>query len=125
LLAHDCEFIEGPYPTDEENEVFFEAQRGGWSRDDFGGDIYDDYDLRDSNEEGTWVKSLTPEEMAWVKGMIAWLEKQGEPATSVEWVFDLGMENYKGGDLNVVALALYGQRGTGCGLALGRAACCG
>jgi hypothetical protein len=108
LLAHDCEFIEGPYPTDELNEQFFEAQRGGWSRDDFGGDsdIYDDYDLRDPNEEGAWAEYLEPQGMAWVKSMIAWLEKQSEPAKSVEWVFDLGVENYLGGDLNVVALAL-------------------
>jgi hypothetical protein len=42
--------------------------------------------------------------MAWVKSMSAWLEKQSEPAA--EWVFDLGAENYKGGDLNVVAMAL-------------------
>jgi hypothetical protein len=108
LLAHDCEFVEGPYPTDEENEIFFEAQRGGWSRDDFGGDsdTYDDYDLRDPNEEGAWAEYLEPQGMAWVKSMIAWLEKQSEPAKSVEWVFDLGVENYLGGDLNVVALAM-------------------
>jgi hypothetical protein len=36
--------------------------------------------------------------------MLAWLEKQPEPA--VEWVFDLAVENYKGGELNVVAMAL-------------------
>jgi hypothetical protein len=104
LLAHDCEFIEGPYPTDELNEQFFEAQRGGYSRDDFGinTEIYDDYDLRDPTEG--WAEYLQPEGMAWVKSMIAWLERQPEPA--VEWVFDLGVENYKGGDLNVVALAL-------------------
>jgi hypothetical protein len=108
LLAHDCEFVEGPYLTDELNEQFFEAQRGGWSRDDFGGesDVYDDYDLRDPNEEGAWAEYLEPEGMGWVKSMIAWLKKQSEPATSVEWVFDLGVENYIGGDLNVVALAL-------------------
>jgi hypothetical protein len=104
LLAHDCEFIEGPYPTDELNEQFFEAQRGGYSRDDFGvnGDIYDDYDLRNPNEG--WAEYLQPKGMAWVKSMIAWLERQPEPP--VEWVFDLAVENYKGGDLNVVALAL-------------------
>jgi hypothetical protein len=104
LLAHDCEFIEGPYPTDELNEVFFEAQRGGYSRDDFGlnTDIYDDYDLRNPNEG--WAEYLQPAGMAWVKSMIAWLEKQSEPP--VEWVFDLAVENYRGGDLNVVALAL-------------------
>jgi hypothetical protein len=104
LLAHDCEFIEGPYPTDEENEIFFEAQRGGYSRDDFGlnDDHFDDYDLRDPNEG--WAEYLQPEGIAWVKSMITWLEKQPEP--SVEWVFDLAVENYKGGDLNVVALAL-------------------
>jgi hypothetical protein len=108
LLAHDCEFVEGPYPTDELNEQFFEAQRGGWSRDDFGGesDMYDDYDLRDPNEEGAWAEYLEPEGMGWVNSMLAWLKKQSEPATSVEWVFDLGVENYLGGDLNVVALAL-------------------
>jgi hypothetical protein len=108
LLAHDCEFVEGPYPTDELNEQFFEAQRGGWSRDDFGGapDIYDDYDLRDPNEEGAWAEYLEPQGMAWVKSMIAWVERQPDPAKSVEWVFDLGVENYLGGDLNVVALAL-------------------
>jgi hypothetical protein len=108
LLAHDCEFVEGPYPTGELNEQFFEAQRGGWSRDDFGGesDMYDDYDLRDPNEEGAWAEYLEPEGMGWVKSMIAWLKKQSEPGTSVEWVFDLGVENYLGGDLNVVALAL-------------------
>ncbi len=35
-------------PPDELNEQFFEAQRGGYSRDDFGinADIYDDYDLK-------------------------------------------------------------------------------
>ena len=38
--------------------------------------------------------------------MIAWLERQPEPVRSVEWVFDLDVENYLGGDLNVVALAL-------------------
>jgi hypothetical protein len=104
LLAHDCEFIDGPYPTDELNEQFFEAQRGGYSRDDFGinTEIYDDYDLRDPNEG--WAEYLQPEGMAWVKSMIAWLEKQSKPP--VEWVFDLAVENYKGGDLNVVALAL-------------------
>ena len=106
LLAHDCEFIEGPYATDELNEQFFEAQRGGYSRDDFGlnTDIYDDYDLRDLNEG--WAEYLEPEGMAWVKKMIAWLERRPEPGKSVEWVFDLAVENYKGGDLNVVALAL-------------------
>ncbi len=81
---------------------------GGWSRDDFGGDsdIYDDYDLRDPNEEGAWAEYLEPQGIAWVKSMIAWLEKQSDPAKSVEWVFNLGVENYRGGDLNVVALAL-------------------
>jgi hypothetical protein len=103
-LAHDCEFVEGPYPTDEENEVFFEAQRGGYSRDDFGLnlEIYDDHDLRNPNEG--WAEYLQPEGIAWVRSMIAWLERQ--PAPPVEWVFDLAVENYKGGDLNVVALAL-------------------
>ena len=106
LLAHECEFVEGPYPTDELNEQFFEAQRGGYSHDDFGinEDIYDDYDLRDPDEG--WAEYLKPEGMAWVNSMLAWLEKHPEPARSVEWVFDLGVENYKGGDLNVVALAL-------------------
>jgi hypothetical protein len=104
LLAHDCEFVEGPYTTDEENEVFFEAQRGGYSRDDFGLnlEIYDDHDLRNPNEG--WAEYLEPEGIAWVRSMIAWLEKQPEPP--VEWVFDVAVENYKGGDLNVVALAL-------------------
>jgi hypothetical protein len=108
LLAHGYEFIEGACPTDDGNEIFFEAQQGGWSRDDFGGGsgIYDDYDLRDPNEEGAWAEYLGPQGMAWVKCMIAWLERQTEPARSVEWVFDLGVENYRGGDLNVVALAL-------------------
>jgi hypothetical protein len=108
LLAHDCEFVEGPYSTDEQNAIFFEAQRGGWSRDDFGweSDMYDDYDLRDPNEEGAWAEYLEPEGMGWVKSMVAWLGRQSEPATSVEWVFDLSIENYIGGDLNVVALAL-------------------
>lgn len=106
LLAHDCEFIEGPYATDEENETFFEAQRGGYSRHGFGinTEIYDDYDLRDPNEG--WAGYLEPQGMAWVKSIIAWLERRPEPGKSVEWVFDLGVENYKGGDLNVVALAL-------------------
>ena len=37
LPAHDCEFIKGPYATDELNEQFFEARGvGGYSRDDFG-----------------------------------------------------------------------------------------
>ena len=42
--------------------------------------------------------------MAWVRSMVTWLKKQ--PTKSVEWAFDLGVENYKGGDLNVVTLAL-------------------
>jgi hypothetical protein len=45
-------------PTDELNEQFFEAQRGGYSRDDFGinEDIHDDHDLRDPNQG--WAEYL-------------------------------------------------------------------
>jgi hypothetical protein len=63
-----------PYTTVEENEQFYDAQRGGYGYDDYGQDPdrWDDTDSRDPNEEGAWAEYLEPKGMREVYASTEW-----------------------------------------------------
>ncbi len=65
LVEHDAYPKDGPYPTVEENEVYYAAQRGGYGLEDDGVDpgLWDDTDTRDPNEEGAWAEYLEAQGM--------------------------------------------------------------
>jgi hypothetical protein len=90
VLANDREIdIEGPYDTDEENKVFFEAQRGGYSHDTFGiSDLSDDHDTRDLDEG--WAEYLEPKGMPEFYGSAEWIfalrwRRRSMPLSSCTW----------------------------------------
>jgi hypothetical protein len=136
LLAHDCEFIEGPYPTQEENEIFFEAQRGGYSQD---GDDPFHFDTTDTRIPDGWAEYLDPVGASQFYGNAVWkwLREATQDAIEeadrlirglalnpyqkwdyvrdliredVERVWATAVDEYLGGEMNVVALAMVAHR---------------
>jgi hypothetical protein len=127
LLAHDCEFIEGPSPTQEGNEIFFEAQRGGYSQD---GDDPFHYDTTDTRIPDGWAEYLEPlgAGQFYANPVWKWLREAMQEAIDeadgpqkwdyvrdviredVERVWDTAVAEYLGGEMNVVALAMVAHR---------------
>jgi hypothetical protein len=129
VLANDREIgVEGPYPTDEENQVFFEAQRGGYSHDSFGlSDLSDDHDTRNLVEG--WAEYLEPVGMPEFYGSAEWkwlrartsraIQEADELGASEKWshvaglirpaveeAFDAAVKLYLDGHINTVSMAL-------------------
>jgi hypothetical protein len=70
----DSMAMEIPYATVEENDTFWQAQRGSYDAEDDGQDpdMWDDADLRDPNEEGAWAEYLEPVGMGEFYGSAEW-----------------------------------------------------
>jgi hypothetical protein len=106
----------GPYATVAENAEFAEALRGGYPM--IGApEPYDTTDSRDPAKEGIWAEYLEPEgiwgflelhlaEFAnpWLNGEFELSEEAGEA------LWHLAIVAHKGGELNVVALAVLAER---------------
>jgi len=132
IRAHEYAVpLEGPYGDKEKDAVFFEAQRGGWSRDTYGyGDLNDDHDTRVNDG---WAEYLEPEGLGEFYASEAWhillaeqryaiaeserLVKAGQLRRRWGWVkeylrqrvedaFDEAVSIYLDGAMNITAMAV-------------------